>query len=445
MALENLKQNLETEKKIAGEILIFNSQLENLNRLYPHEKKEEKKLLTQTLNLLTEQLKIINNAIPEILNAVTIFKKIPEEKKAEKVRGLTKLSVKPKAETKEISVTIKESEREKFLEKLRLSEGTLKRLKWKEKKEKKEEFMEFKKANIYARLSNRFFFNLANHFINKGRFKKLNLKLRKANMSYLLGTYLSMTFFSALLAFLAGLFYFIFSLFFSIAPSYPFVERASISIGYLAKNFSVLLGLPLATFVSFYLYPSAEARSIESKINQELPFVAIHMSAIAGSGIEPTQIFKIIARGEEYPNTKKEVKKIINQVNVYGYDIVTALKNTARETSSRKWSELLNGTATTISGGGSLTSFLNKRAESLLFDYRLEREKYNKTSETFMDIYIGIVIAAPMIMTLLLVLMNVGQMSIGFSMNILALIMVLIISLINLIFLIFLHLSQPSY
>jgi len=198
-------------------------------------------------------------------------------------------------------------------------------------------------------------------------------------------------------------------------------------------------------FVSFYFYPYAEAKSVESKINQELPFVTIHMAAISGSGIEPSQIFKIISMGEEYKYTKKEIKKIMNQINLYGYDLVTALKNTARGTSSKKFAELLNGMATTISGGGNLSEFLDKRADTLLFEYRLKREKYTKSAETFMDIYISIVIAAPMIFTLLLVLIAVSGISIGMGLSTLTVIIVSLISLINTVFLVYLHLSQPTY
>ena len=130
---------------------------------------------------------------------------------------------------------------------------------------------------------------------------------------------------------------------------------------------------------------------------------------------------------------------------MYGYDLITALKNTARETSSRRLSELLNGIATTISGGGSLSEFLDKRAESLLFRYRLERERKTKSAETFMDIYISIVIAAPMIMTLLLILIFISGMEIGLSLLQLSVVIISVVSTINLIFLVFLHLSQPGY
>ena len=106
--------------------------------------------------------------------------------------------------------------------------------------------------------------------------------------------------------------------------------------------------------LSFYFYTVSESISIKKKVLQELPFATIYMSAISGSDIEPTKIFKIIARSNEYPNIGKEIKKVIMQTDIYGYDLVTSLKNVAARTSNKKLSELFSGMATNITTGGSL-------------------------------------------------------------------------------------------
>ncbi|MCX6748197.1 MAG: type II secretion system F family protein [Candidatus Pacearchaeota archaeon] len=429
MAIESLKQNLEREKSIINELFVFYSQLYNVEKLYPYEKRiEEKKVLEQAISSCFEQLMIINNSIPELVNSINLFKKI--DGKVEEAKGLVKLGY--NLGGKKVLVTIKEEDKKKFMEKLVLNRKALGKLE-KEKKPVGKMFFDFRRARFYAKLSNRFFFKLSSGLVEKGKFAKLGASLRKSNMPYLLPSYLSMTFLSSTLALILGIIICIFLIIFSF------------SLNNLLIGLLLIPGLPCLTFFSYYFYPYAEKQSLGSKINQELPFVALHMSAIAGSGIEPSQIFRIVGLERDYPNTGKEVRKIINQVNVYGYDLISALKNTARETSSLKFAELLNGIATTISSGGSLNEFLDKRAETLLFEYRLEREKYAKSAETFMDVYISIVIAAPMILTLLLILMSVGGIGIGMSSGMLATVIILIVSLINVVFLAYLHLSQPAY
>jgi len=61
-----------------------------------------------------------------------------------------------------------------------------------------------------------------------------------------------------------------------------------------------------------------------------------------------------------------------------------------------------------------------------------------------MDIYISIMIAAPMILTLLLVLLNVSNINIGLSLNAMTAILLLIVGFINIVFIIFINIKQPS-
>jgi len=123
---------------------------------------------------------------------------------------------------------------------------------------------------------------------------------------------------------------------------------------------------------------------------------------------------------------------------------VSALRSIALKSSSKKLTELFNGLATTINSGGDLSEFFEKRSQSLLFEYRIEREKYTKTSETFMDIYISVVIAAPMILMLLLMMIRISGLGISLGASMITLIMVSGVTVINIIFLTFLHLKQPT-
>ena len=166
------------------------------------------------------------------------------------------------------------------------------------------------------------------------------------------------------------------------------------------------------------------------------------MAAVSGSMIDPTKIFSIIISTKEYPALEKEFVKIINGINVLGYNLVTVLRLGASKSPSKKLSELLNGLATTISSGGELPKFFNERAKTLLFEYKLEREKSIKADETFMDIYISVVIAAPMILMLLLIIIQISGIGISISISSITILMVLAVTTINILFLTFLHLRQ---
>jgi flagellar protein FlaJ len=324
----------------------------------------------------------------------------------------------------------------------RLEELTLKRMKKKEVKviKKKE-----KKPSLYVKIASSLFYDKSMSMIKKGKFYMLRRDLIRANMEFVPANYISLIFFTTIVSFFAAILVTVFFLFFSLAASPPFIVSVEDGLGArFLKVFWILFAVPAGVILLGYFYPSMEKKSVESKINQELPFATIHMSSISNSMIEPSKIFSIIISTGEYPHLEKEFTKVFNEVNIYGYDLVTALREMAFNCPSRKLAELYNGMATTITSGGNLPEFFDKRAQALLFDHRIQMEKNSKAAETFMDIYISVVIAAPMILMLLLVMMKLSGLGISLSTGMITLVMSLGVSALNVLFLFFLQLKQPG-
>ena len=321
-----------------------------------------------------------------------------------------------------------------------LEKKTLKRLKERVKIKKEKEI----KEESYGKLAKKYFSKSAKKLINKKYFIALEDDLGRANLKYTLPTYVSIILLTTFLGLIGGLAIFLFFLFFSVEATLPIVSLA----GDLSSRFGnliwIVIALPILGFIISYTYPSMERKSAEVQIDYELPFATINMAAIAGSLINPVKIFEIIISSDEFPSVKKEITKLMNSVNVYGEDIVTALRNASYTSPSKKMSELFNGLATTINSGGDLTNFFETRAESLLFDYKINREKETKTAETFMDLYISIVIAAPMIFMLLLMMIKISGLGISLATSTITLIMVGSVFMINIFFLVYLHLKKTG-
>jgi hypothetical protein len=440
-------ENLTALKELIRKEKAGIKELQNIFNIKINEKKEKEMALRQ-IKQIQNFLKKTNDKIPDILRKISIIKPLEKEREIPGAR-LKKIQLQKKPE--EISESKKEI-RKRFevsvLPKIKnfsltgLEKLTIKRLGWK----KKEEIIEEKerKPSKFIGTANRFFAETSRNLLKQDIFKSLEKDMMRANIDIAPVSYISTMIFASIIAAGIAFLIFLFLLFFSLAD-FPFISFMSEPIGSrFLKVFWIIFALPIITFIGMYVYPSMEKKSNENKINQELPFAAIHMATISGSLIEPSKIFSIIISTKEYPFLEKEFRKLLNYINIYGYDLVTALRNVAANTSSRKLSDLFNSLAITINSGGDLSDFFNKRAQSLLFEYRLEREKYIKFSETFMDIYISAVIAAPMILMLLLMMMKISGLGLSLSSGMIALIMVLGVSMINVVFLIFLHLRQPG-
>ena len=442
--IEELRQKILMQKKLFGEVVSFSTHLKNADN------EREGKMISYQIEILKTGLRKSVNDVVDVLGRIYLFKPL---KKGVDEFDIENIRV-PEEITKNIAQNL-QIDKQKVsgvaqslqAEKKKSKPDSLEKLTLSRLKKKKEKVLKVKerKPRRYVKMASRFFHNYSTNLINKGKFQALSRDLIKANMDFVPAAYVSVIFFTAALSIFAAFLIMIFFLFFNVVALPPFIVQMQegFAIRFL-KVFWLLFAIPATTFAFCYYYPSMERKSIENRINQELPFAVVHMSAISSSMIEPSKIFNIIVLTREYPALEKEFIKIQNEINVYGYDLVTALRNRSFNSPSKKLSELFNGLATTINSGGNLPEFFEKRSQSLLFEHRLEKEKQGKASETFMDIYISAVIAAPMILMLVLMMMRISGIGISLSTGMISFIMILAVSLINILFLAFLKLKQPG-
>lgn len=424
--LENLIKKL---KSVSNElnVLISDSTLNS----------DEKKFVNNQVNLLKKDFLRLNTSLFDKIKKLNIVQSQNIEKESPKISSLKRLDVSKKSNPlKSFSQNSFNFESELF---------SIKRVKKKKEKEKLINPKVDLSKNFYSLFSNKLFSKFSRKIVEKGFFRNLNKDLSNAGIKPVAINYLSICFFSSIIVLFLSTFFSFFYLFFSFSFSSPFISLYSGDfILRILQIFWIIFIFPLTTFFFMIFYPKLESKSRASLIDQEIPFVTINLAAISGSLLEPTKIFEILILNKEYPNVEKEFVKLINEVNIFGHDLVTSLYNASRRSPSKKLSDLFNGIAVTLTSGGDLSTFFSKRAETLLFDYRLEREKNTKLSETFMDIYISVVIAAPLIFMLLLMMMKISGFGVALSSSAISLITVSVVSVINLVFLLFLHLKQPS-
>jgi hypothetical protein len=405
----------------------------------------EKKLIASQIILIKQTLIKLNEQVPALIDKINLVKLLNPEKKVEEPKMEVpkqpeSLLYRPKDTNTFTADAAGKVYTLKDLRPIGLEKLTLKRMKKKE--EKKEEVKE-KKPSVYVKIANKYFAETSEKIINEKTFKELETDLRQANLMFTPRSYISVIFLTSLLTFVAGILFGIFFFFFKISPDMPIIFKATGTItARLLTAVGIAVASPIITFLIMYSYPGMEKSSTASRIEDELPFATIHMSAISGSMIDPSQIFNIIISTGEYPFLEKEFKKLINEINLYGYDLVSALRTGAYNNPSRKLSELFNGLATTINSGGDLPQFFDKRSQTLLFDNKLEQEKKTKAAETFMDIYISLVVAAPMILMILLMMMKISGLGVAMSTQMITIVMVVAVTMINIVFLTFLQLKK---
>jgi len=291
------------------------------------------------------------------------------------------------------------------------------------------------KASELGKIANYFFEELSIKLTKKYPefFKSIINSLRVSNIKILSKTYISIMFFLTIISFILGI---VLSLIL-LKGEVAFIILRTVFLGLTAG---------IVTFALVYFYPLNVIKNKRRSIRNELPFMIIHMAAVAGSGTHPTNIFKLILESKDYKELGAEIKEILNYINLFGYNLSTALRSVAAITPSIRFKELLNGMVSTIETGGDLKNFLNQKAEESLNTYRLERKKYVETLSTYSDIYTGVLIAAPLLFIVTLAIINVigGKIG-GMSVDFVAKIGVFgLIPFLNVAFLLFLDVVQPK-
>jgi Flp pilus assembly protein TadB len=447
--LDKLREIISKEKGIIKEMISLENYIKRAD-------KGEEAMVFSQFKLVKQSLRKTNEEIPLILEGIHLTKDTDKNDMDDNLPKINEANIPkikdvaqvkhgeiPQAKPSSVNLGFQAVEKRYSLKELKpteLERLTLKRIK---NKYQKVEIKKEKKPSLYIKFANLWFSKLSEKILDEKTFQDLERDLIKANLQFTPRSYISVIFLTTCIVFLASILVSSFFLFFKIGVTLPIITKATETLATMWwKLLIVIILSPLITFLIMYSYPGLERGSTESRLEEELPFATIHMSAISGSMIDPSKIFDIIISTHEYPYIEKEFKKLINEINLYGYDLVNALRNSAYNSPSRKLSELFNGLATTINSGGYLPEFFDKRSQTLLFENRLEQEKKTKAAETFMDIYISLVIAAPMILMILLMMMKISGLGVSMSTKMITTIMVLTVTMINIVFLTFLQLKR---
>ncbi len=439
--MSNLEQNSKHILELIDEIQAYESYKKNLFQILANlDYKHQKRLITdQQYSLLRQKYLKAKSFKENITNINSYILKLLNEIKQTNLSLFDQISIEP-TQIKEIKpiqdLTIKPTII-KQIESLDVNINDIK--KFVQKQKKKKEVVEKEKYTVYqsnnlAKISSKLLNKLSNHLTQKYPqfFKRLYNSINVSNIKILSKAYINIMLFFSVIMFILS---FIISLFF-FKGNIAFI---------IIKSFLLALILSIITFVIVYFYPESIIKSKQRKMKDELPFAIIHMAAIAGSGAQPINMFKLLLESNEYKALNSEFKKVLNYTNLFGYDFLTALKSVASTTPSYDFKELLNGIIASTETGGDIKTYLNDKGKEALNNYRLQRKKYVDSLAAYSDIYTGILIAAPLLFIVTLAIINVIGGKVGtFSVEALARIGTFVfIPFLNIAFLLFINIMQP--
>ncbi len=255
---------------------------------------------------------------------------------------------------------------------------------------------------ILKDLSFKFFKHSLDPFVDL--FESIKPDLLKADIGLTLLEYVYVMFFSVLLFFVIE---------FPIVTIITSFLLQDILLAFLF-SFTLNIVITLIVFFIFYTYPSMIATKRKRDIESALPFATTYMATVANSGAPPVTMFKVISQFGEYGEVSKEMRKIYRDIEVFGMDLIGALRKTANRTPSEELKELLWGLDTVLTSGGNLSDFLHEKSRLFIAEYGRRLQQYSRTLSILIEIYLTLILVGSVffvIITALMSLLGGGGMS----------------------------------
>ena len=117
--------------------------------------------------------------------------------------------------------------------------------------------------------------------------------------------------------------------------------------------------------IGFMVAPSSKASERASALEREMPFAATYITVMASGGIPPYMSFKRLTDVELLPATRKESRRLIRDVEIFGVDPLSALEKAAKYNPLDIFRDFVSGYASTVIIGGDVIHFLETKAQEI--------------------------------------------------------------------------------
>jgi flagellar protein FlaJ len=154
-------------------------------------------------------------------------------------------------------------------------------------------------------------------------------------------------------------------------------------------------------------YPGLQKGSRATKINLTIHNAVAYMYAMRKGGAQLMVIFRSISDNARiYGEVALEFRQIVRDSDLFGYDVVTSVRNLMDTTPSDKMKEFLEDMISVVESGGDLTSFLAGRVRLYQEEARFEQKEFLNFLSIVAESYVTLFVAGPLFLIIIMVVMG---------------------------------------
>ena len=172
---------------------------------------------------------------------------------------------------------------------------------------------------------------------------------------------------------------------------------------------SAMLGAGLAagTYWGRWTILDQRARARGVEIDATLPRTVAFVYALSRSGMPFQAVLRTLSRNEDvYGEAAKELGVAVRDMDAFGTDVLTALKETADRTPSENLEEFTENLASVLLSGQSVSAFLHEQYERFQEEVEAQQRQYLDLLSTFAEVYVTVLVAGPLFFITVLVVVG---------------------------------------
>ncbi|MDD1673894.1 MAG: type II secretion system F family protein [Methanomicrobiales archaeon] len=160
------------------------------------------------------------------------------------------------------------------------------------------------------------------------------------------------------------------------------------------------------TYFIFTIYPSIVAGERRRNIDATLPYAINYITAMSTAGITPAEIFRLLGESTIYGESAVEARYIAREIDIFGKDLIDALRITSTLTPSLRMKEFLQGAMASISSGGNLTEYFRTKANQYALENRQQQKIFLETLGLIAESYVTALVAGTLFLIILQSIMS---------------------------------------
>jgi flagellar protein FlaJ len=183
-------------------------------------------------------------------------------------------------------------------------------------------------------------------------------------------------------------------------------------------DFKILIGTSTAvilsllifggiTYFSFMMYPKVIAGNRRRNINATLPYAINYVTAMSTAGITPAEVFRLLGESPIYGETAVEARFITREIDMFGKDLIEAMRTVSTFTPSPRMKEFLQGAMATISSGANLTNYFRNKATQYTHENHQEQKGFLETLGLIAESYVTAMVAGTLFLIILQSIMSI--------------------------------------